>query len=169
MKNLTLTFWIILLAISAHAQETLENFANLEAPYFNINKGGIALSGYDATEYFLSNTAVKGSEEFKVEYQGATYLFASEANKKLFQKNPEKYLPQFGGYCAYGVGMKMGEGINGNPPGKYPVNPETFKIIDNRLYLFYNDHGYNFLETWESNEKENLERANSRWKVYNKE
>ena len=64
--------------------------------------------------------------------------------------------------------MESGLGLNGNPPGKYPVNPETFKIIDNKLYLFYNDYGYNFLEVWESNEKANLERAKKRWKVINK-
>jgi len=51
--------------------------------------------------------------------------------------------------------------------GKYPVNPETFKIINNKLYLFYKDNGYNFLEIWESNEKVNLEKANERWKVIN--
>ena len=65
--------------------------------------------------------------------------------------------------------MESGLGLNGNPPGKYPVNPKTFKIIDNKLYLFYNDNGYNFLEIWKSNEKANLERANERWEIINKQ
>ena len=87
----------------------------------------------------------------------------NEKNKSLFIKNPKKYLPEFGGYGAYGLGMVSG--VNESLPGKYPINPKTFKIIDHKLYLFYSDSGHNFLKVWELNENENLQRVNERWKI----
>ena len=167
MKTKILILLTLFLTTTIYAQEEVKKLANIDAPYYNIDKDSLAINGYDPTEYFLSNKAQKGSNKIQFKYKGATYNFVNEKNKTLFKENPDKYLPQFGGYCAYGIGMKYGDGLNGNPPGKYPVNPKTFKIIDNRLYLFYNDNGYNFLKVWESDEKENLERANQRWKDIN--
>ena len=168
MKKLYLILVSILITTITYAQKEAVNFANASTPYHNIDKDSLALNGFDPTEYFINNRASRGSGKYLYKYQGIKYYFLNEKNKSLFIENPKKYLPEFGGYCAYGLGMESGQGLNGNPPGKYPVNPETFKIIDNKLYLFYNDYGYNFLEVWESNEKANLERAKKRWKVINK-
>lgn len=167
MKTLNLILISVLISTIAHAQEDAIQLANADEPYYNINEDSLALNGFDPTEYFVNNRASQGSEKHQYKYKGIIYYFMNEKNKSLFIKNPDKYMPEFGGYCAYGLGMEFGLGLNGNPPGKYPVNPETFKIIDNKLYLFYNNHGHNFLEVWEPNEKSNLERANERWKVIN--
>lgn len=167
MNKLNLILISILISTITYAQEDNVKLANTDAPYYNINKDSLALNGFDPTEYFVNNRASQGSEKHQYKHKGIIYYFVNEKNKSLFIENPEKYMPEFGGYCAYGLGMEFGLGLNENPPGKYPVNPETFKIIDNKLYLFYNNHGYNFLEVWESNEMANLERANERWKAIN--
>ena len=147
----------------AYSQKEAVKFANADAPYHNIGKDSLAVKGYDVTEYFLSGTASKGSEKYQHRHQGVTYFFANEKNKSLFIENPERYKPEFGGYCAYGLAMDVDQ--NGYPPGKYPIDPKTFKIINGKLYLFYNENGYNFLKVWETNEKVNLERANESWEV----
>ena len=169
MKNTYLILVSILITTITFAQKETVKFANADAPSQNIGKDSLAVSGYDLTEYHTNQKATKGLSKYQYEYQGVKYFFLNDKNKSNFIENPEKYLPQFGGYCAYGLGMESGLGLNGNPPGKYPVNPKTFKIIDNKLYLFYNNNGYNFLEIWESNEKANLERANERWKIINRQ
>ena len=93
----------------------------------NKDSKGVAVKGYDVIGYFDEKRPVKGVEEFKFDYQGATYLFASEAHRDRFSASPEKYLPQYGGYCAYG--MAKGH--------KAPVDPEAWGVIDGRLYLNY--------------------------------
>jgi YHS domain-containing protein len=165
MKNIYLILVSVLLTTISYAQKETVKFANADAPSQNIGEDSLAVSGYDLTEYFTSKKAIKGSSEYQFEYQGTKYLFLNEKNKLAFVGNPEKYLPQYGGYCAYGLGMDSG--LNGNPPGKYPINPKTFKIINNKLYLFYNDNGYNFLEYWEKNENAYLKKADERWSIIN--
>lgn len=169
MNRLNVILLSILVSTISFAQEVNIKLANTDAPYYNISKDSLALNGYDPTEYFINNRASQGSEKYLYKHNGVIYHFVNKHNKALFIENPEKYMPEFGGYCAYGLGMEFGQGLNGNPPGKYPVNPETFKIIDHKLYLFYNDHGYNFLEVWESNEMANLERAKKRWTAIHKQ
>jgi YHS domain-containing protein len=94
----------------------------------NKDDGGIAVKGYDVIGYFDEKKPVKGSMQFKQEHQGATYLFASAAHRDRFAADPEKYLPQYGGYCAYG--MSQGH--------KAPIDPEAWTVIDGHLYLNYN-------------------------------
>ncbi|MCD2259509.1 YHS domain-containing (seleno)protein [Psychroserpens luteolus] len=161
MKSLYVTLVFFLIANANFAQKEKVTFANLEAPYYNVGKDSLAVNGYDVTEYF-NNNALRGLAKYQYNYQGIIYYFLNEKNKSKFVKHPKKYLPQFGGYCAYGIGMNTDS--NGNPPGKYPIDPKTFKIINNKLYLFYNNSGHNFLKVWESNEKANLEQAHKRWK-----
>jgi len=164
MKNLYLIIAVVLITTSVYAQKENVKLANANAPYHNTDKDSLAINGYDLTEYFINKKALRGSRMYQYNYQGIKYYFLSVENKSIFVKNPETYLPQYGGYCAYGLGMDSG--LIGNLPGKYPINPETFKIIDNKLYLFYNDNGYNFLKIWEENEKANLQKANDRWGVF---
>ena len=121
---------------------------------YNTKKGYVA-SGYDVVEYFNQN-AVKGEKKFKTTYDGVKFKFSSEKNLNLFIKNPEKYIPQYGGYCAYAIGVK-GE--------KVSVNPKTFEIRDGKLYLFYNSWGTNTLEMWQNEGAENLQKqADQKWK-----
>ena len=91
-------------------------------------KNGAAISGYDTVSYFTEGKAIQGNKKFSIEHNGATWQFVSEENLKLFKANPKKYLPEYGGYCAYGLG-----------DGGYlaPVDPTAFKILDGRLFLNY--------------------------------
>lgn len=87
-----------------------------------------AVKGYDTVAYFTENKAVQGSGEFQTEYKGAIWLFSSKQNLELFKANPEKYEPQYGGYCAYAVAHNKTASIE----------PEQFTILDGKLYLNYN-------------------------------
>lgn len=137
-------------------------YHNENLPYYNIDKDSLAVKGYDLTEYFINNRASKGLSEYQYKYDGIKYFFLNEKNKLIFIDNPEKYLPQFGGYCA----SRMASGINGGLPGKESVSPEYFMIIDNKLYLFsYKSELY--FKLWKQNKKENLEKANRTWVAIN--
>ena len=107
---------MLLCAMSAQAVE----------PYFSTAEG--ALRGYDAVAYFSEHKAVKGLPQFSWRWQGSEWRFASATNMTAFQADPEKYAPQFGGYCAYGVSQ-------GYAP---ETDPTAYSIIDGKLYLNYN-------------------------------
>ena len=101
-----------------------------------VNEDGLAIGGYDVVAYF-SNEAIKGKSNYSAKHNGVTYHFSSKENRDTFRENPEKYAPQFDGYCAWGVAAK---------DAKFPINPETFDIVDGKLYLFFNGpfDGQNF-------------------------
>lgn len=120
--------------------------------HYNI-KDHIALEGYDPVSYFTSKP-LEGKSEYKYTYSGITYLFVNQANLEQFKKDPGKYEPAYGGWCAYAMG-ETGE--------KVKVDPETFKILDGRLYLFYNFWGHNTLDDWNENEKQLKEAADRNW------
>ena len=85
------------------------------------------------------------------------------ANRKAFQKSPKKYLPQFGGYCAWGVAEKE---------TKFPINPETFDIVEGKLYLFFNGpfngQPFNTLEPWKAETSRLMKAAHKNWNKVNK-
>ncbi len=93
----------------------------------NKNIFGTALKGYDAVAYFKEGRAVKGKDEFRHDWMGAKWYFANAVNRDDFAKSPEKYAPQYGGYCAWAVG----HGYTAN------IDPEAWKIIGGKLYLNY--------------------------------
>jgi YHS domain-containing protein len=113
----------------------------LRSKHFNLDNK-VGLEGYDPVSYFTSGP-VEGQKNLSYPFKGVTYLFSSPQNLASFKASPEKYEPMYGGWCAYAMG-KTGE--------KVKIDPETFKIVDGRLYLFYNFWGNNTLEDW--NEKE---------------
>ncbi len=117
-KQLALIF-VLLAATYALAGEKFLN---------NLNKDGVALDGHDAVAFFTENKPVKGKPEFQSIYRGARYYFASADNKRLFDADPKKYEPQFGGYCAYGV----------SKGALYPVEVDAFQIVNGRLLMQYN-------------------------------
>lgn len=99
---------------------------------------GVAIHGFDPVAYFTQHKAVKGSTDFTAAYDGVTYEFASLKDQKLFELNPARYVPQYGGYCAYGVS----EGA------KADIDPHAFTIRDGKLYLNYSeDVGRDFNKT----------------------
>jgi len=120
---------------------------------FNL-ENSLAIQGYDPVAYFASAKALAGKKEFSFSYQGVTYYFSSITNRDLFKATPEKYEPVYGGWCAYAMGA-TGE--------KVEVDPETFKIIDGKLYLYYNKFFTNTLKTWNKDEKSLKEKADINW------
>jgi YHS domain-containing protein len=91
----------------------------------NADINDVAISGYDTVAYFTQNKAVSGSSDYTATYKNAIYKFTSAKHRDLFKANPEKYAPQFGGYCAFGVSIEK----------KFDVDPHAFKVVDNKLYL----------------------------------
>jgi YHS domain-containing protein len=91
----------------------------------NVDQAGVILHGNDAVAYFKQNKPVQGSTAYKSTYQGATYLFASAANKAEFDKNPAKYAPQYGGYCA--LNLSKGRLVD--------IDPNNFVIYKGKLYV----------------------------------
>lgn len=124
----------------------------LRQKHFLLEKG-VALSGYDPVSYFQKNPA-KGSKTFVFTQEGVTYQFTNAANLETFKKNPLAYEPQYGGWCAYAMG-KNGE--------KVEVNPETYKIVGGKLYLFYNRLFNNTLPDWNEDEVNLKKKADANW------
>lgn len=120
--------------------------------HYNLQKG-MAIQGYDPVSYFKANSAEKGKESIVYNHNGIVYYFSSQANKQAFIENPAKYEPQYGGYCAYA----MADG------DKVKIDPETFKIVDGKLYLFYNFRLTNTLKLWNKEETELLPKAEMEW------
>jgi YHS domain-containing protein len=114
---------------------TLLCAAGLAAPVFGIspvNKsllGGVAIEGYDPVAYFPEGKAIKGRKEHRFDWRGAAWRFASEANRDLFAREPERYAPQYGGYCAWAVAHGYTAGID----------PEAWTVHDGKLYLNYDE------------------------------
>ena len=121
---------------------------------FNINERHLAIQGYDPVAYFTEHKAKEGDKSINANYQGVTYYFASEKDKQMFLTDPGKYEPEYGGWCAYAMGAK-GE--------KVEVDPETFKIISGKLYLFYNKFFNNTLKTWNKDEAHLKSKADNHW------
>jgi len=110
----------------------------------------IAVSGYDPVAFFTDAKPVNGSPFIAAEYQGATYFFASEEHKKLFTEDPAKYVPQFGGFCAYGVALDK----------LFPVDISTWQVRDGKLYLNLNA---GILKKFNADFEGNVARADQNW------
>jgi YHS domain-containing protein len=126
------------------------------ASAFNLEKG-LAIQGYDPVAYFTQQKAVKGSKQFAVQASGVLYYFSSQANMDAFLKNPGAYEPQYGGWCAYAMGA-TGE--------KVEIDPETFKVLDGKLYLFYHSWTNNTLTKWNKDEKALKNAADKNWRKF---
>jgi YHS domain-containing protein len=132
---------------------TLVVSATLFAQDINTKKG-YATEGYDVVAYF-DNQALEGKKMNTTTYGGVNYKFATQENLQTFIANPEKYTPQYGGFCAYAVatdGKRVG------------INPESFQIKDGKLYLFYDSIFADTLEKWNEEGPETLQpRADKNW------
>ena len=128
---------ILLFALGAGNAFAAEPINTLEkSGLFGYDPSGIAIRGYDTVAYFTEGKPLEGSEDFTSEWQGATWRFASQEHLDLFEADPEKYAPQYGGYCAYGVAQD----------GLVKIEPELWTIVDGKLYLNYDD---DVQEQWE--------------------
>ncbi len=122
--------------------------------HFNLTEKSVAIGGYDPVAYFMLGKAKVGQSSYAVWYEGATYYFSSLQHKSAFLKEPSRYEPQYGGWCAYAMGQ-TGE--------KVAIDPETFKIVDGKLYLFYNRFFNNTLKSWNKNESQLKRQAELNW------
>ena len=121
--SILLTFFLISNAMAADRINTLE-----KKGLFGYEPNGIAIRGYDTVAYFTQGKPVKGDEQFSTQWEGATWRFSSQDNLDLFTADPEKYAPQYGGYCAYGVAQGS----------LVKIEPDLWSIVDDKLYLNYN-------------------------------
>ncbi|WP_190810212.1 YHS domain-containing (seleno)protein [Flagellimonas sp. S3867] len=148
MKKVKLLFILAVTTIVGHTAQ---------AQIAPVDANGVAVGGYDVVSYF-SGEAKRGFENFSAKHDGVTYYFYTKDNRATFQKSPEKYLPQFGGYCAWGVGAKT---------AKFPTDPETYDIVDGKLYLFFNapfnGEQFNTVLDWNSRTTELKKAAHKNW------
>jgi YHS domain-containing protein len=124
-----------------------------ETANVNVDSKGIILYGYDVVAFFKQRKPVKGNPGIESTYQGATYLFTSTADKADFDKDPAKYAPQYGGFCAYGV-------LNGILSDTQ-CNPDAFAVYKGKLYMC-GDQGA--LRGFRSNIDSNIEKADTNWR-----
>ena len=150
MKTNIILFSLLLTLTNSFAQSD-----DVRKKNYNIKKS-IAIDGYDPVSYF-DNKPTEGKEELEFNYKGITYLFVNAANLNKFKATPEKYEPAYGGWCAYAMG-ESGE--------KVKIDPETYKILDGKLYLFYNFWGNNTLSDWNKNEKPLKLKSDQNWKKF---
>ncbi len=151
MKKIITSFAIIAtLLTGAFAQGNTD----ARKKQFNLSKNSVAIEGYDPVAYFTENKAVEGKKEWSVINEGVVYYFSSEKNAAIFKQSPAKYEPQYGGWCAYAMGA-TGEKVN--------IDPETFKVLNGKLYLFYNKFFNNTLKSWNKDEVSLKQKADASW------
>jgi len=144
---------IILTNLHKGALTTLAAFLILAGAYNVLAKNNtqtVGAGGYDVVAYQTQSKAVPGDTNLVSYVDDTAYLFTSKENKLLFDANPKKYLPEFGGYCAMGLTMRK----------KLPINPEAFTVVDGRLYLNLNEV---VLEKWRKDRANNIINANKVW------
>lgn len=130
----------ILLSMSAFATN---------AGDFN-ESGGIAIKGHDPVAFFKDSKPVRGKDDLRFEYKGSTFVFANAENRAAFAANPEKYAPQYGGYCAFGTARGY----------KADIDPAAFTVVDGRLYLNYNAQ---VQKEWSADTARFIRQADERW------
>jgi YHS domain-containing protein len=110
----------------------------------------VAIRGYDPVAYFKDSKPVKGSPQFSAQWMGATWQFSTAENRDSFKQAPEKYAPQFGGYCAWAVGHNY----------TASTDPDAWKIVDGKLYLNYSK---SVQEKWEQERAKWITEADRNW------
>jgi YHS domain-containing protein len=131
------------------------SFSVVAGQKVNTSFTGLAIDGYDPVAYFTEHKPVKGSSEFTVEFGGAKYRFASAANRDLFAKDPAKYAPQYGAFCAYAVS----KGYTAD------TDPLAWKIVNGRLFLNYNAAAQ---KKWEEDVPGNIVKGDANWPALRK-
>jgi YHS domain-containing protein len=147
MKKSVISLSVMFLVVANVFAQKSEVFVSSDA----------AIRGYDPVAYFSQGKPVKGSKEHAVSWNGATWYFSSAANQAAFKSMPEKYAPQYGGYCAYGLSQGH----------KAPIDPEAWTILDGKLYLNYSK---DVKSTWDKDRPKYIQDANTNWpKIKDKE
>ena len=121
----------------------------------SVSKENVALNGYDTVAYFKEDRAVPGSAIYRIMWKGAYWHFSTKTNMRLFENNPEKYAPEYGGYCAYGIGHGVA----------VSCDPEAFLISGGKLYVMKNKE---MVKIWEKDPEGYLAKAKKNWGVLTK-
>lgn len=116
----------------------------------NLDRNGVAIEGYDPVAYFTDGKAVPGDPAISSQHEGAIYQFASADHKAMFDKDPRRYVPQFGGYCAYAASINT---IS-------PIDPRYWEIVDGRLILQHNQKAW---DLWHKDAGNHLVKADANW------
>jgi YHS domain-containing protein len=140
----TVSFFILLFFGNLKAQEIIYHSG------FDDN----AIRGYDIVSYFNDKKAVKGNKKFNTIYKETKWIFSSKANLDLFNEDPEKYLPQYGGFCTYAIGER--NELLGS-------NPKFFSFVDNKLYLHCDE---NTKRIWETDSDTYIMKAEKNWQKF---
>ena len=135
--SISLFLWIVSTTVSAQKSEIFI-------------KDGYAIRGYDAVAYFTESKPVKGDEQFSLSWNGATWLFSNNKNRESFKTNPEKYAPQYGGYCAFGLSRGY----------KASTEADAFTIVEGKLFLNYN---LAVRAEWNKDQKQYIGKADKNW------
>ncbi len=142
---------VIVAVLAVGATYYYANTAEAKGPVNTLGSNeGVAIRGYDPVAYFTEGAPRKGKSEHSVEREGVTWLFASAENKTLFDANPEKYTPVYGGYCAYGVAQGY----------LVKIEPDAWAVRDGKLYLNYDK---SVQKTWSEKPDAFIEEANHKW------
>lgn len=120
------------------------------APVYTARNSQVAVSGHDPVAYFTDGVPTKGDEAFATTHNGAEYRFASQENLDTFLGDPDRYAPQFGGYCAWAVSQGY----------TAPGNPDNWAVVDGKLYLNYNTEVQN---TWNADRETLIPAARTNW------
>jgi YHS domain-containing protein len=154
MKNLIKPLLVAVFVMTLTATQAQDKMAN------NIDNSNIALQGYSPVSYLDLGLAQKGVKEHKSEYEKVVYYFTSAEQKKTFDKNPKKYLPQYGGYCAFGV----------YAGAKFRPDPNKFIVKDGKYFLYLYNLELDAQQLW-LNEKDHQKlvmKANDNWEKLSK-
>jgi enamine deaminase RidA (YjgF/YER057c/UK114 family) len=132
-------------------------FVTLLVPMARGDEPRLSISGYDPVAYFTDGKPVQGKTDFEYLWHRLRWRFASGEHRDLFVKDPDRYTPQYDGYCAMGVGWEA--------PHKDTVDPEAWAIVDGKLYL---NHTTRMQDAWNQNAAENIKRADENWAAVKK-
>lgn len=144
MKKISISLLVLLISAASYAQDV---------KYYDTK--GIAINGYDPVAYFTQNMAVAGTDSYSTDWSGNKWKFISQANLDSFKIAPEKYAPQYGGYCAYGCSENH----------KAPTDPNAFTIVGNKLYLNYS---LKVKQLWLKDTAGKIKAADGYWPAQNK-
>ncbi len=122
-----------------------------EAHLVAIDSNGVAVQGHDVVAYFTEASAVRGSSEHVSQWHGAEWHFSSAENKAKFDADPQRYAPQYGGFCAWGVGAKN---------DLFPIDPNAWKVVDDKLYL---NNSENVQKTWLQDQSGFITQGDQNW------
>lgn len=142
---------MLLVGLAACAHTPEEVAASKPVAALNVDDG-VALHGYDPVAYFTDNKPIKGSKDFAYRWQGAEWRFASAAHRDSFAAAPEKYAPQYGGYCAYAVSQG----------GTADIDPDEFAVVNDKLYL---NNNFIAQSLWDQDRKGHIVKGDGNWQI----